>query len=214
MVAAGRAAGVRVGALVTDMSQPLGRAVGNALEVREALETLSGGGPPDLAALCRELGARMLLLGGLAPDLAAARARYDGVIASGAARARFADIVRCQGGDPAAVERPERLPSSRVVREASADRTGVVLSIDTRAVGEAALRLGAGRAKPGDAVDPAAGFVLAARIGDRRRAGDPLGTVHGPSEARVAEAAARLAAAFRIGDGDFAPPPLVYEEIV
>ncbi len=213
MVAAGRAAGIRVGALVTDMGQPLGRAVGNALEVREALEALAGGGPPDLALLCRELAARMLLLAGLADDLAAARERYDGVIASGAARARFADIVRCQGGDPAVVERPGRLPAARVVREARADRAGAVLAIDTRAVGEAALRLGAGRGTPADAVDPAAGFLLSARVGDRLRAGDPLGAVHGATEAQVAEAAARLAAAFEIGEGDPVPPPLIHEEI-
>lgn len=213
MVAVGSAAGKRVRAVLTDMSQPLGRAVGNALEVREALETLEGGGPADFAALCREVGGRMLLLAGLEADPGQAAARYDRAIASGAARERFGRMVAAQGGDPAALDDPAGLPRAAVVRAAAAARSGVVRAVDGVAVGMAAVRLGAGRLRKEDRVDPAVGFVFAARIGDEVRAGEPLAEVHARTDAAAEEAAGRVAAAVAIGDGPVGVPPLVRGEV-
>jgi pyrimidine-nucleoside phosphorylase/thymidine phosphorylase len=213
MAGAARALGKRAAAVITGMDQPLGRAVGNALEVREAIDVLLGGGPADLGDLCRELGARLLLCAGLCPDLAGGRARHDEVIASGEAAAKFAAMIGVQGGDPRVVEEPSRLPSAPVRAVLEADRTGVLRAVDGVAVGRAAVALGAGRSRPGDRVDPAAGFVFMARLGDRVRAGDPLAEVHA-SEAARAEAALRaLRAAISIGGSDRPPPPLIHEEI-
>ncbi len=211
----GREFGKRVSALLTDMDQPLGRAVGNALEVREAIETLRGGGPPDLREVTVALAAEMLVLGGVAPGEAEARARVEAALADGSGLRKLREIVEAQGGDRRAVDDPERLPQGRDAREGRSGAAGVVAAIDAEEVGLAAVELGAGRSRVEDEVDAAAGLVLHRKVGDRVERGEPLCTLHlgragGAAAERVAE---RLRAAWRIGDR--APParPVVLERI-
>jgi pyrimidine-nucleoside phosphorylase/thymidine phosphorylase len=212
LAAIGRGMGKQVGALLTDMSQPLGRAVGNALEVAEAVELLRGGGPADLRELTVELTAEMLLLGGAAPDRAAARARVAGAIADGRGLAKLEEIVGAQGGDPRALSDLARLPRAPRTYEVGAPAAGVVQAVDGEALGLAAVALGAGRAKADDRVDPAVGLVVHRRVGDRVERGAPLCTVHeGDRSEPRARTTARIAAAFRIGPEAAAPPPLVLE---
>jgi pyrimidine-nucleoside phosphorylase/thymidine phosphorylase len=210
----GHAAGKRVTALLTDMSQPLGRAVGNALEVLEAVELLRGGGPPDLREVTVALGAEMLLLGGAAADLPAARRALEAAIADGRGLAKLEEIVRAQGGDPAFLRDPARLPRAPRTYDVPAAAAGHVGGIDAEAIGLAAVALGAGRARVEDPVDPAVGIVVHRRIGDRVERGEPLCTVHEGDRSEPRERiAARLAGAFRIGAARPAPPPLVLERI-
>jgi pyrimidine-nucleoside phosphorylase/thymidine phosphorylase len=210
----GRAAGKRVAALLTDMSQPLGRAVGNALEVVEAVDLLRGGGPPDLREVTVALGAEMLRLGGAAPDVPAGRRAIEAAIADGRGLAKLEEIVRAQGGDPSSLRDPDRLPRAPRRFEVPSPAAGVVEAIDCEAIGLAAVALGAGRSRVDDRIDPAVGFVIGKRIGDPVARGEPLCTVHegdgGEGRERIA---ARLAGAFRIGAGPAAAPPLVLERI-
>jgi pyrimidine-nucleoside phosphorylase len=212
LVGIGRGMGKKVTALLTDMSQPLGRAVGNALEVAETIDLLRGAGPPDLRELTVELTAEMLVLGGAAPDLARARTRVSAAIVDGSGLAKLEEIVRAQGGDPRAVRDPDRLPRAPRSYPVGSAAGGIVEAIDAEALGLAAVALGAGRARIEDEVDPAVGLVVHARIGDRVERGQPLCTIHegDRSEAR-ARIAARIAAAFRLGPGPAGPPPLVLE---
>ncbi len=212
LAAIGRGTGKKVSALLTDMSQPLGRAVGNALEVVETVELLRGGGPADLREVTVELTAEMLVLGGVAADRAAARARVEGAIADGRGLAKLEEIVRAQGGDPLALRDPARLPRAPRTYEVGAPAAGVVQAVDGEAIGLAAVALGAGRARVEDRVDPAVGLVVRKRIGERVEKGEPLCTVHegDRSEARP-RVTARVEAAFRIGPGAAAPPPLLLE---
>jgi len=214
LLAIGRGMGKRVSALLTAMDQPLGRAVGNALEVEESIALLRGGGPADLRALTVELTAEMLLLGRAAPDREAARARVEGAIADGRGLAKLREIVAAQGGDPRAVDDPARLPRAPRVQAVPAPASGWVEAIDTEAIGLAAVALGAGRARVEDRVDPAVGLVVEKKLGDRVERGEPLVQVHHrEAGAPFERVAARVAAAYRIGPA--APPagPLVLERI-
>ncbi|HET9554663.1 MAG TPA: thymidine phosphorylase [Anaeromyxobacteraceae bacterium] len=210
----GRGFGKRVTALLTAMDQPLGCAVGNALEVEESIALLRGGGPADLRELTVALTAEMLLLARLAPDLPAARRAVEAAIADGRGLATLRRIVEAQGGDPAAVDDPGRLPRAAQVLPVAAPAAGVVEAIDAEAIGLAAMALGAGRTRVEDRVDPAVGIVLDRKVGDRVQAGEPLCHVHrnagGEPQDRVA---ARILAAYRVGQGPAAPPPLVLERI-
>jgi pyrimidine-nucleoside phosphorylase/thymidine phosphorylase len=210
----GRSMGKRVTALLTDMSQPLGRAVGNALEVVETVELLRGGGPPDLREVTVALTAEMLLLAGVAADGPAARAAVEAAIADGRGLAKLEEIVRAQGGDARALSDPGRLPRAPRTWDLPAPAAGVLEAVDAEAVGLAAVALGAGRSRVEDAVDPAVGLVVHRRIGDRVERGEPLCTVHegdrGEPRPRIA---ARLEAAFHIGQGPAGPPPLVLERL-
>ena len=210
----GRGMGKRVTALLTAMDQPLGRAVGNALEVVESIECLRGGGPADLRELTVALTAEMVLLAGLSPDLEAARARVERAIQDGSGLARLRAVVEAQGGDPAAVDDPARLPRAAQVLPILAPADGVVEAIDAEAVGLAAMALGAGRARVEDRVDPAVGVVLCRKVGERVARGEPLCLVHrnagGEPQGAVA---ARLLAAYRIGAGPAAAPPLILERM-
>jgi pyrimidine-nucleoside phosphorylase/thymidine phosphorylase len=213
LAAIGRGMGKRVSALLTDMSQPLGRAVGNALEVAETIELLRGEGPADLRELTLELTGEMLVVGGLAPDREAARARVARAIADGSGLAKLEEIVRAQGGDPLVLSDPERLPRAPRTYDVGAPAAGVVEAIDAQAVGLAAVALGAGRARVEDRIDPAVGLVVHRRLGDRVVRGEPLCTVHeGDRSEPRARVTARLEAAFRIG-GAATPPPLVIERL-
>jgi pyrimidine-nucleoside phosphorylase/thymidine phosphorylase len=211
----GREMGKRVTALLTRMDEPLGRAVGNALEVEEALALLRGEGPPDLAEVTVALTAEMLVLGGAAPDRGAARARVERAIADGSGLAKLEEIVRAQGGDPAAVRDPGRLPRAPHRREVPAPASGHVVAIDTEAVGLASVALGAGRARVEDRIDPAVGLVVLKKLGDRVERGEPIATLHhGESGEAADRVSARLTAAWSIGpDSPGAARPLVVETL-
>ena len=207
----GRSMGKRVTALLTDMDQPLGRAVGNALEVREILDLLRGGGPADLRELTVVLAAEMLRLGGVAASDGEARARVEASIADGSALAKLREIVVAQGGDARVIDDPERLPRAARLVEVPAGSAGVVQAIETREVGLAAMALGAGRSRLEDPVDPAAGLVVLRKRGDRVEAGEPIAVLHAGD--RLLEplpaVVARVQAAWRIGPGPVTPGPLV-----
>jgi pyrimidine-nucleoside phosphorylase/thymidine phosphorylase len=214
LAAIGRGMGKQVSALLTAMDQPLGRAVGNALEVVETVELLRGGGPPDLREVTVELTAEMLVLGGAARGRDAARARVAAAIADGRGLAKLEEIVAAQGGDPAAIRDPARLPRAPRTYDVPSGAAGFVGAIDAEAIGLAAVALGAGRARVEDRVDPAVGVVVHKKLGDPVERGEPLCTVHegDRSEARD-RVGARLAAAWRMGPT--APPtaPLVLERL-
>ncbi|HYW07996.1 MAG TPA: thymidine phosphorylase [Longimicrobium sp.] len=199
LVTIGEGAGRRTRAVLSSMREPLGRAVGNALEVREALETLNGSGPADLWALTLELGAHLMLLAGLADSADEAKRKLTELRDSGAAARRMEMLVEAQGGDPAVVARPELLAPAPIVRvvEAEAGERWVA-DADARGVADAALELGAGRRRKGDPVDPAVGVVVRARVGDRISAGEPLAEIHARTEAAAAAAEVLLRQSFRL----------------
>jgi pyrimidine-nucleoside phosphorylase len=207
MVELGRLAGRRVVCELTDMDQPLGRAVGNALEVHEVLDTLEGSGPPDLVELVLGAAAHLLALADLGVDEAEGRRRADEALASGAARERYDRWVRAQGGDPSR----DVLPRAPVTAPVPAPAGGHVEAIATTAVGLAALHLGAGRVRKEDAVDHAVGVVCLAKRGDRVEAGQPLAEVHARDESSAARAVEELASCFRIGDGEPERKPIVLD---
>lgn len=215
MVRIGTGAGRRTRAVLSPMQEPLGRAVGNALEVREAVETLRGGGPAELWELTLELGVQLLLLSGLASGREEATRRLVELRDSGAAAERFAELVRAQGGDPRVVSDPDLLPRAPIVREVSPGAEGArwVAGLDARGVGDAALALGAGRRAKGDPVDPAVGVVLRAKVGDRVAPGEPLAEVHARTEEGWREAEAALRAAYRLEPSPVARPAAGYEVV-
>jgi len=201
MVGLGEQAGVRTGCLLTSMDAPLGRAVGNALEVAEAVEVLQGGGPPDLREVCLAVAAEMLALGGTPRDPAPA-------LADGRALELWRRLVAAQGGDPDA-----RLPTASHVEVIQAPRPGYLVGLDALAIGTAAWRLGAGRARKEDAVDHAAGVVTGAAVGQPVAAGQPLLTLHASSPAKLAQGRAALAGCYQIADEPAAPARLVLEKV-
>ena len=209
LVATTRALGRRAAALVTDMSQPLGAACGNALEVAEAVEVLKGGGPADVRALTLELAAAMLALAGTEPTTEAGRARALATLAGGAAHERFLALVAAQGGDAGRLSRG--LPRAPELLEARAARAGRLAAVDTRGLGERIVAIGGGRRAQEDAVDPRVGLMVRRRLGDVVAAGDVLAEVHlataDPAEAQ------RVAACFTIADAAPAAPGLVIERI-
>jgi len=199
MVEIGRAAGRRTTAVLSSMEQPLGRTVGNAVEVEEAIRALRGEGPGDLTELALTLGAQMLVLAGVAADAAGARGRLEGALASGDAARTLAAMIEAQGGDPEVVEHPERLPRAKMERPVPAPADGFVTGIDAETIGYAAIALGAGRSKAGDRIDPGAGIVLERKVGHAVRRGDALVRLRAADEARLAEAGRRILDAYRIG---------------
>jgi pyrimidine-nucleoside phosphorylase len=196
MLDLGRRAGREVVCLLTDMSQPLGRAVGNALEVREAVETIQGNGPPDFTELVLDACARLLALSDLGVDVAEGRRRSEAAVAGGSALEKYGDWIRAQGGDPAL----DLLPVAPVRREVASPRGGIVGGIDPLAIGVAALELGAGRRTKSDPVDPAVGIVCLTKRGDEVEAGHVLAEVHAADEAAADAAAEAVLAAYAVGD--------------
>jgi thymidine phosphorylase len=201
MVGIGEDNGVRTAALITDMDAPLGRAVGNALEVRESLEVLEGGGPPDVVEVTLALAEEMLALAGIDADPAAA-------LADGRAMDRWRRVIRAQGGDPDAP-----LPAAPLVEEVRAEAGGVVEHVDAMAVGLAAWRLGAGRAQRGHPVSPGAGVTLRAVPGDEVAKGQVVAELHADDEARLESGRAAFAGAFRVGQGPPRVGPRVLERV-
>src|SRR5690606_8373988 len=213
MVSIGTRAGRRTVALITDMNQPLGRAVGNALEVKEAVETVQGRGPDDLTELTLALGTEMLVLAQVAEDATDARRRLGEAIRSGRALEKFREMVVNQGGDPAFIDDPSRLPTApvRVVVEARA--SGWVDAIDGHELGDVTMLLGAGRRKQDDEIDHAVGLVLRAKVGSRVEAGDVLCEVHAARPEDAAALTERIRAAFSIGPPPPEPRPLVLRRV-
>jgi pyrimidine-nucleoside phosphorylase len=196
MIALGVRAGRDVVCVLTDMDQPLGRAVGNALEVREATATLRGEGPLDLTELALDASAHLLALSDLDIDRAEARRRTEAAVADGSAYAMYERWVRAQGGDP----HEGALPKAPFVREVFASRTAYVHSLGALQVGQAALRLGAGRSGKDDPVDHAVGVVCVKKRGDRVEHGEPLAEIHARDEAAADEAADAVLAAYQLAD--------------
>ena len=215
MVDVGARAGRRVTALITQMAQPLGRAVGNALEVQEAIATLRGEGATDFTALVEEIAVEMVVLGGgKRTTNDAAKQAVREAVDSGAAFAKFREFVVAQGGDPSLVDEPTRLPSAPVQIEVKASQSGWVSEIDAREVGLSVVTLGGGRQKKGDPIDHRVGAVLAAKVGTRVNAGDVLCTVHASDQGETTRAAVdRIRAAFTLGDETIEPLPVIYERI-
>jgi pyrimidine-nucleoside phosphorylase len=209
MIDIGGALGCRVQALVTDMDQPLGRAVGNALEVAEAIETLKGRGPRDVESLSVELAARMLALGELTPSVDAARSRVRQALASGDGLRKLQELIDNQGGDARVCDDPARLPRARHSAQLSAPADGRVTRIACRQVGRASVLLGAGRDTLLSHIDPAAGLILHKKVGDLVIEGEPLVTLYAADADRIAAAKAVLADAIAVGEEAPALTPLV-----
>lgn len=210
MVAIGKLAGRKTVALLSDMNQPLGHAVGNALEVVEAIDTLHGGGPADLIEHCLHLSAQMLVLGEKAKDLEIARKMSEATIADGSAFAKFRALIIAQGGDVSYVDDPEKLPKAKLIETVNAPRNGSLFQIHARLVGEAAVALGAGRAKKGDPVDHAVGFIIHHKVGDNIKVGEPLFTIHANDPDLLAQAREEVLKAHIFSDKPVPPLPLFY----
>jgi pyrimidine-nucleoside phosphorylase len=210
MVGIGRDVGRKCVALISDMNQPLGCAVGNALEVKEAIATLHGQGPADFREHCLTASAHMLCLGHKADSIAAGEKLATQLLDSGQAWDKFVALVRAQGGDVAMIENAELLPKARLVQDVPAPRGEYIAVMDAAEIGMTSVELGAGRAKKGDAIDYAVGLLVHAKVGDRVRAGEPLFTVHANDEGKLVPAEKRLLGAVEWSDKPVKPLPLFY----
>ncbi|MCG6796473.1 pyrimidine-nucleoside phosphorylase [Geobacillus sp. YHL] len=213
MVDIGKRVGRRTMAVISDMSQPLGYAVGNALEVKEAIETLKGNGPHDLTELCLTLGSHMVYLAEKAPSLDEARRLLEEAIRSGAAIAAFKTFLAAQGGDASVVDDLDKLPKAAYTSTVTAAADGYVAEMAADDIGTAAMWLGAGRAKKEDMIDLAVGIVLHKKIGDRVQKGEALATIHS-NRPDVLDVKEKIEAAIRLSPQPVARPPLIYETIV
>ncbi len=213
MVAIGRLSGRKTVALLSDMNQPLGEAVGDALEVREAIDTLHGSGPADFREHCLIVASHMLNLGQKAPNLQFARQMAEEALESGQAWTLFRQLVHAQGGDLAYVDDPERLPRAALVETVSAARAGYLSGINAREAGKTSVELGAGRARKEDPIEHSVGIVIHHKVGDRVEKGQPLFTIHANDPAKLKKARARLLAAHQWSDSPCDPLPLFYQVV-
>jgi pyrimidine-nucleoside phosphorylase len=211
MVDIGKLAGREVVALLSDMNQPLGNAVGNSLEVVEAVETLRGRGPEDFLEHCLHVSAHILVLGKRARDLVEGRTMAQKSIADGSAFEKFRVLVQAQGGDVSYVDDTSRFPRAEHVEVVKSPRNGHLAQIQARSVGEAAVTLGAGRAKKSDPVDHAVGFIIHHRVGDKIEKGELLFTIHANDRSKLVEARESVLAAHEFSDNPTEPLPLFYE---
>lgn len=218
LVATGNSCGIRTRALLTDMNQPLGRAVGNANEVRECLDILRGDfaeGARPVLELSLELSAHMLMLARVSDSLPVARQRVQTALDSGDALDCFRRNIEAQSGEPRVCDDPDRfLPLARESVKVESPRSGFISKIDTTAVGHAIAAIGGGRVRIEDAIDAAVGFLNEVKIGDRIAAGDTIGIVQGNDIARAQEAAARIGAAYEVGDEPPAASPKLIKEVI
>lgn len=209
----GRRLGKRVVALVTRMDQPLGRAVGNAVEVVESIACLKGGGPADLVDLSIDLAAEMVLVAGLAGSMDEARGRCRAAVADGSALDRFRRLIEAQGGDPRVVDDPSLLPAAPLRRDLLAPHAGVVQRLGARAVGDATMKLGAGRARVDSTIDPAVGVILHKKVGDPVTEGEPLCTILAGEESALRVAESTILDAYRIAESPVHVPPLIVDRL-
>jgi pyrimidine-nucleoside phosphorylase len=213
MVHLGTEAGRRVVALISDMNQPLGWAVGNALEVKEAISLLHEGGPADLREHCLVVAAEMLVLSGKVADASDALTLALETLSSGAAWQKFKELVEAQGGDVRAIEEPERLPQAKLIEPVPAPRSGYLAELNAVEVGEAVVELGGGREKKGDPIDHSVGVVVHYKVGDLVQKGTPLFTVHASDEEKLAGARERVLAAHSFSDMPVQRLPIFYKRV-
>ncbi len=199
--------------LLTSMAQPLGRAVGNALEVEEAVMTLQGKGPQDLTELCLALGGEMLAAAEVVATPMDGRRKLESLLKSGAGLAKFRELIAAQGGSPEVVDDPSLLPRARRLIEVRASESGFIREINAREIGVAVLLLGGGRLHKGDTIDPAVGVVMEKKVGDYVHSGEPLAVLHVDDEGNLPEVRERVAQSFLIGEEKPSLPPLIYEVI-
>ena len=213
MVAIGKGLGVRMRALITRMDQPLGRAVGNAVEIAECVECLRGGGPADLVDLSIELAAEMVLMGEVADTIDQARDRCRLAIDNGSALAHFRKLVAAQGGDPHAIDDLGKLPQPKGTIEVDSKLAGYVHALHARPIGQATMLLGAGRARIDSKIDPAVGVILHKKVGDRVEVGEPLCTVLVNDAPGIEVALEMIGAAYHVEPGPVTVEPLIVERI-
>lgn len=212
MVSIGNRVGRNTMAVISDMSQPLGKAVGNALEVREAIETLQGNGPGDLTELCLELGSHMVVLANKADTLDEARKQLTDNLNSGKAIEQFRVFLEAQGGDSHVADNPDLLPQASYTVDLPAEKSGTVSEIEADAIGTAAMMLGAGRATKDSDIDLSVGIVFNKKIGDAVSKGESLLTIHANTKT-VDNVKEKLYANIVISDETVEKPPLIYENI-
>ena len=213
MVETGERMGKHTVALITDMDQPLGNMIGNALEVVECVDILRGAGPADLRELCLELAGWMLHLGGISKTVAEGKQQSKQLISSGRALERFRQMVELQGGDPRVIDDYKRLPQARHTLEVKSVQAGCIASMQCEQIGTACVILGGGREKKEDSVDPAVGIVLHKKVGDRVSAGEPLATIYYNVEDRAVRAKQRIESSIEFSDVAPVKRPLVHQVI-
>src|SRR5262245_15156316 len=211
LVATGKANGVRTEAVVTAMDAPLGRAIGNALEVTEGIETLKGRGPAELTELAVTLAWRMLLLAGLADTPVKAQNMIQNALSSGRGLEKLREVIANQGGHPCVVDEPARLPRAPRQHVLRAERSGFVSEVNAELLGRATMVLGAGRDRADDAIDPSVGVIVQAAVGDSVKPGDALAELHYRDEARLGRALPDLRQAWLVTDGPPSPRALVLD---
>lgn len=214
MVETGERMGKRTVALITDMDQPLGNMIGNAMEVIEVIDVLRGLGPADLRELCLDLAGWMLQMGGVAQTIAEGKQRSADLIASGKALEKFGEMIRLQGGDARVVDDPRRLPRSQHAIQVISSKAGYLTSMQCEQIGTACVILGGGRGRKEDSVDPAVGIILHKKVGDRVGAGEPIATIHYNSQARAEQAKRMIEASCEItNEPPTAKRPLIHKVI-
>ncbi|NLW69764.1 MAG: thymidine phosphorylase [Eubacteriaceae bacterium] len=213
MVAIGKAAGKSICAVISDMNQPLGYAVGNALEVKEAIDTLNGGGPADLLELCLCLGENELIHSGICKNAAEARQMMINAIKSGRAKEKFKDMVRGEGGNEDVADNTDLLPKAPFSLSVKADKDGYVSALDCKSVGGASMLTGAGRRTKEDIIDFSAGILLKKKVTDRVEKGEELAVIYSSDRDNLKAAEQRLKAAYEISDTPPAPGKLIYAVI-
>ncbi len=213
MVAIGRLSGRKVVALLSDMNQPLGKAVGNALEVMEAIDTLKGQGPADFTEHCLVVAAHMLLIGEKAESLKAARKMAEKALADGSGFAQLKKLVKNQGGDTAYVDDPSLFPPAPLIRRVPSPRGGYLSQVDALEIGETSVTMGAGRSKKEDSIDHRVGIIVHHKVGDVVKAGDELFTIHARDEESWHMASESLLSACSWQEAPCEPLPLFYEVI-
>ena len=211
MMDIGRLAGRDVVTLLSDMNQPLGNAVGNTLEVIEAIDTLHSCGPKDFHEHCLRVSAHMLVLGKRATDLESGRRQAEAAITSGRAFEKFRLLVHAQSGDVSFVDHPEKFPKAKFIEVLKSERSGTLSRVHARMIGEASVELGAGRARKGDPVDHAVGLIIHRKVGDWVELGEPLFTIHANDATKQVQVRESLRTAFGWSDQPVAPLPLFYE---
>lgn len=211
MVDIGRLAGRKTVALLSDMNQPLGSAVGNSLEMIEAIETLHGKAPADYMEHCLHVTAHVLVLGGRAKDLAEGRALAQRSIDDGSALDKLRLLVRAQGGDVSYVDDTSKFERAKLIEVVKAPQSELISQVHARTVGEASVALGAGRAKKGDPIDHAVGFLILKKVGDAVQTGEALCEIHANDAEKLKEAHQAVLSAFQFSPEPVPPLPLFYE---
>ncbi|GCE47548.1 pyrimidine-nucleoside phosphorylase/thymidine phosphorylase [Thermosporothrix hazakensis] len=213
MVAIGKQAGMHTVATLTSMAQPLGAAIGNALELAEAIAILRGEGPADVRELCYYEASELLVMTGKAPNMEEAHQQVMQVILRGEAVAKLAEVIAAQGGDGSMIERPEKLPAAPARLIVKAPRSGYIAAIEAEQMGRASMHLGAGRVRKGEPIDHRTGFVLQAKIGDYVHAGDALLEIHARTVAEAEAIQPAVLACYAWSEEPTQPLPLIFETV-